>query len=311
LREVPEADRGWQVERRAVRCRSCDAVSVFEPARVGQPCGFCGSTALVDYEEIRAPIRPHGVLPFKIDPEAARERGRAWLRSRWFAPASLERAVVEQVRGIYLPYWTFDAHAFCHWTADAGYYHYTTERVRDRTGRLRTRQVRHVRWRPTRGVLEHVFDDLLIPATRGVERGLLRRIEPFPTAQAVPYETGYLSGFLVEHYQLVLFEAFKQAREEMVTELRQLASRDVPGDTQRNLEIRPEFSGQTFKHLLVPVWLAGYRWRGRGYQLVLNGVSGQVAGRYPKSWIKILLALAGAAAIAALIALAALLTSRS
>ena len=64
LRNLPEEDRGWQTERRTVQCSSCKAVMVYDPQRVGQNCEFCGSPALVSYEEIKAPIRPSGVLPF-------------------------------------------------------------------------------------------------------------------------------------------------------------------------------------------------------------------------------------------------------
>ncbi len=67
LRDLPDEERGWQTARRSVQCQSCRAVMVFDPARVGQNCEFCGSPALVDYQEIKAPIRPQGVLPFKID----------------------------------------------------------------------------------------------------------------------------------------------------------------------------------------------------------------------------------------------------
>src|ERR671919_471011 len=67
LREMPDEDRGWQTARRSVQCQSCKAVMVFDPARVGQNCEFCGSPSLVSYDEIKAPIRPHGLLPFRID----------------------------------------------------------------------------------------------------------------------------------------------------------------------------------------------------------------------------------------------------
>ena len=109
-------------------------------------------------------------------------------------PAALKKKALDALRGVYLPYWTFDAQVFCPWTAEAGYYYYTTRTVRDSRGRTRTRRVRHTRWKPVRGVIEHFFDDLPIPGTRGVERKLLARIEPFPTHELMPYETEYLAA---------------------------------------------------------------------------------------------------------------------
>src|SRR5262245_4643147 len=52
LRKIPDDQRGWKAKKISVRCQSCQAISVFDPERVSQHCEFCGSTALVPYEEI-------------------------------------------------------------------------------------------------------------------------------------------------------------------------------------------------------------------------------------------------------------------
>jgi hypothetical protein len=299
LRALPDEQRGWETERRSVQCQSCKAVMVYDPARVGQNCEFCGSPALVDYQEIKAPIRPQSLLPFKITAVQVRDRMRAWYSGRWFAPNALKaRALVDQIKGLYLPYWTFDAHADCPWTAEAGYYYYETERYTDNQGKQQTRQVRHVRWERASGRIQHFFDDEPVCGSRGVDPGLMKGIEPFPTKELVPYDTAYLSGYVVEHYQVVLLDAAKQAREEMNDELRSLCSREVPGDTQRNLEISPTYSGETFKHILVPAWLLTYTYGRRVFQVVANGYTGTIAGQYPKSAWKI----AGAAFVVIVIA---------
>ena len=140
--------------------------------------------------------------------ELVREQMRDWFRGRWFAPNNLgSKALVDRVHGVYVPYWTFDAHAVCPWTAEAGHYYYTTERYRDNQGRSRTRQVRHVRWEPAAGQVQHFFDDEPVPGTHGLRIDLLKRIEPFATAELVPYDTAFLAGFVVEHYQVVLVDA--------------------------------------------------------------------------------------------------------
>jgi Zn finger protein HypA/HybF involved in hydrogenase expression len=288
LRSIPEEDRGWQTDRRSVQCQSCKAVMVYDPARVGQNCEFCGSPALVDYQEIKAPIRPQSLLAFKVTAAQIRESMRAWYAGRWFAPGKLKRvALVDQVKGMYIPYWTFDAQAECPWTAEAGYYYYVTESYTDNQGKRQTRQVRKVRWEPASGHVSHFFDDQPVPGSRGIDAGLLRGVEPFPTTELVPYDTAFLSGFVVEHYQVVLLDAAKQGRERMNEELRALCSAQVPGDTQRNLEIFPTYSAETFKHILVPLWLLTYTYGKRVFQVVANGYTGAIAGRYPKSPWKI------------------------
>jgi predicted RNA-binding Zn-ribbon protein involved in translation (DUF1610 family) len=288
LRSLPDEQRGWQTERRSVQCQSCKAVMVYDPARVGQNCEFCGSPALVDYQEIKAPIRPQSLLPFKVNAAQVRERMHEWYAARWFAPNALKkRARVDQVKGVYLPFWTFDAHADCPWTAEAGYYYYVTENYTDNQGKRQTRQVRRVRWEPASGRVRHFFDDEPVCGSHGVSADLVRGIEPFPTKELVPYDTAYLAGYVVEHYQVVLFDAAQRARERMSDHLRDLCSREVPGDTQRNLQIFPSYSGETFKHILVPAWLLTYTYGRRLFQVVANGYTGAIAGQYPKSPWKI------------------------
>lgn len=290
LREMPDELRGWQTETRSVQCRSCKAVTVFDARRVGQQCDFCGSPALVDYHEIKAPIRPQSLLPFKVSQAQVRESLRRWYASKWLAPNRFKaRALVDTVHGVYIPYWTFDAHVRCPWWAEAGYYYYTTERYRDSQGRLQTRQVRHVRWEPASGVVQHFFDDEPVPGTHGVQPHLLRQVEPFPTHDLVPYDTAYLAGFVVEHYQVVLVDAAQTSQEQMHARLQSMCAAQVPGDTHRGLRIAPEYSGQTFKHILVPVWLLTYTYGATHYQVVVNGYTGVIAGHYPRSVWKILL----------------------
>lgn len=290
LRELPDEARGWLTEKRTVQCQSCKAVSVFDPERVGQNCQFCGSPSLVDYKEIKAPIRPQSLLPFKISESQVREQIRRWYASKWLAPNKLKsRALVDRVRGVYIPYWTFDAQAVCPWEAEAGHYYYTTETYRDNQGRTQTRQVQHVRWEPASGVVEHFFDDEPVPGTHGVSHVLLRQIEPFATKELVSYDTAFLSGFIVEHYQIVLLDAAQASQNAMVSKLRELCAREIPGDTYRNLEIHPTFSAQTFKHILVPIWLLSYLYGARTFQVVVNGYDGRMAGQYPKSPWKIAL----------------------
>ncbi len=298
LREIPDEQRGWQAEKTSVKCQSCQAISVFDPARVGQRCDFCGSTALVPYEEIKEAFRPESLLPMKLTENQVRDALRAWYRSRWFAPNHLkDGALTDTAKGLYIPYWTFDAQVHADWTAESGYYYYETEVYQDSNGRTQTRQVQRIRWVPSCGSLDHFFDDELEPASRGVQPEMLRRVEPFPTKELTPYNPGFLSGWVVERYQIDLLTAAQAAREEMDAKTERLCAAQVPGDTHRNLSVVTDYSGQTFKHILVPIWLVCYDYGARNFQVVVNGYTGAIAGRYPKSWIKITLAILAALAL--------------
>jgi hypothetical protein len=157
----------------------------------------------------------------------------------------------------------------------------------------RTRQVRQVRWEPAAGRLQHFFDDDLVCASVGIHPALLRGIEPFPTATLKPYDAGYVAGWVVERYQIDLVGAAQRARDAMDIKVQMLCAQQIPGDTYRNLQVRADYSGQTFKHILAPVWLLSYTFGSKAFQCVINGVTGAVQGEYPKSpWKVALLVLA-------------------
>lgn len=293
LRGITDDQRGWQAEKRQVRCQSCNAISVLDPKRQAQNCEFCGSAQLVPYEETKPAFRPESVLPFTIDEAGARDRIRAWYGKLWFAPSALKRkALTDTVRGVYLPYWTFDAHVDAAWTAEAGYYYYETETYTE-GGQTKTRQVQYTRWEPASGRLENFFNDDLVCASVGIHPGLLRGIEPFPTTELKPYDAGYVAGWVVERYQIDLVAAAQRARDAMDEKIRTMCAGEIPGDTYRNLNVRADYSRQTFKHILSPVWLLSYTYGAKVFQCAMNGVTGAVQGEYPKSAWKIALLVLG------------------
>ncbi len=164
----PASEKQWDEDRIEVKCQSCHAISVFVGTRVAQRCDFCGSPAIVPHEDQGDAITPQSLLPFKVSDGQIRDAIRKWYGSRWFAPNKLKRAALtDTLHGIYLPYWTFDAHVDADWTAEAGHYYYVTESY-TQNGQHRTRQVRKVRWVPAAGELAHFFDDELVAATAGV-----------------------------------------------------------------------------------------------------------------------------------------------
>ena len=106
-----------------------------------------------------------------------REKVNAWYRSRRFAPNRFKtHAVTDTISGVYRPYWTFDAQVAAQWTAEAGYYYYTTESYTDSKGQTQTREVQHTRWEYASGALDPFFADELVPASLGVPAELLRRL---------------------------------------------------------------------------------------------------------------------------------------
>jgi hypothetical protein len=288
LGDASSEKRGYGAETIKVKCQSCRAISVFEASRVAQRCEFCGSPSIVPHQETRDAITPESLLPVKLDAPRVRDIVKEWVRSRWFAPDALKSgALTDTLKAIYLPYWTFDAKAHADWTAMSGQYYYTTESYTDSKGHRQTRQVRHVRWYPSSGQLDHFFDDAPVPGSVGVRADLLEKVEPFPTEHLKPYDPAFVRGWTVERYQVDLRKASETNQQEMDATMQSLCGQQVPGDTHTNLQVQTQYRARTFKHILVPVWLVTYTLGAKNYQMLVNGYTGATAGDRPISWVKV------------------------
>jgi len=104
------------------------------------------------------------------------------------------------------------------------------------------------------------------------------------------FRAEFLSGFKTERYVVTLAEGFSTAQQIMDVQIRQLCCRDIGGDHQRLSSVQTQHVGVTFKHILLPMWLAVYRYQNATYRILVNARTAEVTGDRPYSWIKITLA---------------------
>ena len=145
------------------------------------------------------------------------------------------------------------------------------------------------------------FDDVLVTATKSLPRNRLDALEPWDLKALTPYSDEFLSGFLAQSYQVTLSEGFNVAKDIMDEEIRRAIRNDIGGDHQRIHSVNTRYDDITFKHVLLPVWLAAYGYHGKSYQILVNARTGEVQGDRPYSAIKITLAIVFAIIAIALI----------
>ncbi len=300
------AQRGYGAAVRTTQCQECGATVSFAENVTATQCEFCGSSQVMQQDANRNVIRPESLVPFQIDQAAARDKFSGWLRGLWFRPSDLKhKARVADMAGVYVPYWTFDANVDSDWTAQAGYHYYETESYTetDSDGETvtKTRQVQRTRWEPAWGKRSDFFDDFLICASRGLPPKLADKLETFDTRALRPYEPGFLAGWRAEEYAIDLNTAWHQAVDRMEGVQQKRCAGDVPGDTHRFLNVTNRFYNQTFKHVLLPIWISAYRYEDKVFRFLVNGQTGEVTGKAPLSVVKIVLFVAAIIAVIALI----------
>lgn len=292
LADPESALRGDRLDVALLRCGACGAEFTMAPNLRADRCPFCGSPSVQQQEAGSAPmLRPQGVIPFAMDKPAVRDLYRRWLHGLWFAPNALKREARQEdlVEGLYLPYWSFDCATRTDYDGARGDYYYTG------SGKNRTRRTR---WSNAHGRVQEAFSDVLVLASESLPRGLTEKLEPWSLQRLETFQPAYLSGFRAERYAVALPQGFSLAQQRMLVAIRAEVSRDIGGDTQRIDRMQTDWLQPQFRHLLLPVWVAAYRYRGRSFRFLVNGQTGEVQGERP--WSALKLAVAGVLAALAI-----------
>lgn len=287
---------------RTVSCPNCGAVVEFSGADHAAKCPYCATAVVVDTGAQRQ-IKPKGLLPFALDEAQARKRLQDWLGSLWFAPNGVKEYARSgrAMDGIYVPYWTFDADTVSDYAGERGDAYYVTRTVM-RNGKQETVQERRIRWSSRHGRVARFFDDVLVIASKSMPKRYVAKLEPWDLQNLQDYRPEYLAGYRAEGYTVELNEGMAEAKEMMDQVIRQDVRRDIGGDEQRIHGIETQFGDITFKHVLLPIYLAAYKYSGKSYQFVINARTGEVQGERPYSAWKIAAAVIVGLILAMLIA---------
>ena len=277
-------------ETRVSTCPNCAAQVEFDPDVHSAECPFCATPVVTDTGTHRH-IKPRGLLPFALDEEAARDAMTDWLGKLWFAPNGLQEYARKgrKLTGIYVPYWTFDADTTSDYSGERGTVYYETRQVM-RDGKMETQRVQKVRWTRVSGRVSRFFDDVLVLASKALPKRFTDALEPWDLSAMEPYQPEFLAGFRAEGYQVDLDDGFVEAREKMDRQIHRDVKFDIGGDRQRVHNVNTDMRDITFKHVLLPVWMAAYKYRDKSYRFVVNGRTGRVQGERPWSAWKIAIA---------------------
>lgn len=288
-----------------IHCDECGAGFQFESHTHAGECPFCG-TPIVTTTVQAKPIQPKSLLPFAIGEQDAKRRFQGWIAKLWFAPNTVKKYARSDTKltGVYVPYWTFDSDTETDYVGERGDVYYVTvpvQVVRNNRTVTELRRVPKIRWTPVSGRVRRFFDDVLVGASKSLPRKILDALQPWDLSNLLPYDEKYLSGFRSEYYQVELDEGFDAAKQIMDGVIYRDIARNIGGDHQRIHRARTRHDKTTYKHCLLPVWSAAFRYRDKTYRFVINGRTGKVQGERPYSGWKI-----GFAVLAALLAAAGL-----
>ncbi|HUG85878.1 MAG TPA: hypothetical protein VMM13_15045 [Euzebya sp.] len=284
LRHASDAPQALVSGEKEIVCQNCGGHTTFTGTLTSTRCPYCATP--IQRDDIHdAPERLaiDGVLPFKVDDGQAKEALHKWINGRWFAPTEFKQySKAGSFASVYTAYFTYDAETATRYTGQRGDTRtYTTGSGDDQETHTETE------WRHVSGHVRNSFDDVAVAANEGLDKKHVEALEPWPLEDVQPFSPEFLAGHLSRTYDHDVKECFTAAQQRMEAEIDRTIKADIGGDQQRISSRNIAWSGMTFKHILLPIWLLTVTYEGRPFQVMINGTTGEVQGQRPYSKVKI------------------------
>ena len=296
--EMDAAGQDWDADAdtiRAYRCSSCGAELICESTTVATSCPYCGNTAIIA-EQLSGSKKPDYVIPFKFSKEEAIAALKKHYGGKFLLPKEFKsKSHIEQITGIYVPFWLFDAEVeadITFHTTRVRYYSTASHNITETNHYLVHRQ----------GSLS--FSHVPVDGSSKMPDALMDSIEPFNFHELVPFSMSYLPGFLADKYDMDSQSCVQRVNGRCETSTEQALRDTVIGyssciTAHKDVNI----TSQSVKYALLPVWMLSTRWNDKNYLFAMNGQTGKLVGDLPIHYGKLALSCAGAFAAAALLTL--------
>jgi hypothetical protein len=265
------------------QCQTCKASLATPGDAAPAACPFCKGGDFASIDQHNKVLEPFGIIPFTFPREQARAKLLGWFRQGWFLPQDLpEAARPERIHGVYLPFFMVDGFTRSTWKG------LTAIMVSElQKGALVQKEV----WDPTVGYYEHFFDNVLIHLSGAIPEKALQGEMGFNFGQAVAYDPRYLRGWTMELYSKKEQEGLQAATDVINKSLAAIIEKKIPGTSHKDLKITSEQQAVAFRHVLAPMWIASYTYRGKRYPFWINGQTGNLIGEKPLSAERLTLAI--------------------
>ena len=254
-------------------CRSCGGEIIGDQSTGATSCPFCGNPVVI-LGKFTGDLRPDYVIPFKLDKQAAKEGLLKHFKGKRLLPKVFKTENhIDEVKGMYVPFWLYDTDAQAH--------------IRYRATRIR-------KWSDTRFDYTEIshfsvirdgtlgFDKVPVDGSSKLANDLLESLEPYNYNDVIPFQSGFLAGYLADRYDVSAEESAPRANERVKQSTEDAIRNTVTGYatvTPEQSSIR--LQGGKVSYALLPVWILQTSWRGENYLFAMNGQTGRFVGNLP------------------------------
>lgn len=281
----------------AYSCPSCGAELITESTTAATSCPYCGNPSIIP-GQLSGSKKPDVIIPFKVDKQAAVAALRKHYQGKPLLPKAFKAENhIQEIKGVYVPFWLFDAEVDADMTFNATrtHVHNTPKETITETDHFLVHR---------EGSLQ--FENVPVDGSSQMPDALMDAIEPFDYQDLKPFSLSYLPGFLADKYDVSQEDCAKRANSRCAASAESALRDTVNGyascvTTNREVTVH---SGKV-KYALLPVWVLSTQWQGKNFLFAMNGQTGKLIGDLPSDKKKLALFCAGA--FVAVTALSALL----
>lgn len=258
---------------RVYTCKSCGGEIVGDENTGATACPYCGNPVVMTGAFTGA-LRPDLVIPFQLDKEAAKKAFAQHLQGKRLLPKAFkDENHIDEVKGVYVPFWLFNAEADADLRYRATRVHSWSDSNYDYTETQYFSVLRS-------GSL--AFDNVPVDGSSKMADDLMESIEPFDLRGAVDFQTAYLAGYLADKYDVTAEESVNRANQR----IRESTEDAFRSTVQGYATVMPEHSSLRLKngrakYALYPVWLLNTTWQNKKYTFAMNGQTGKFVGNLP------------------------------
>ena len=258
---------------RVYSCKSCGGEIVGDESLGATECPFCGNQVVM-MGQFSGALKPDCVIPFKLDKEAAKKALKKHYEGKRLLPKVFkDKNHIEEVKGIYVPFWLYDTEANAN-------IRYKATRVRgwsDSNYIYTETQFYSV----TRGG-SIGFEKVPVDGSTKMADDLMESIEPFDFSGAVDFQTAYLAGYLADKYDIDAEQNIERANTRIKQSTADAFAATVEGyATVTPVSANLQLQNSNAKYALLPVWILNTKWNGEKYTFAMNGQTGKFVGNLP------------------------------
>lgn len=267
---------------RVYSCKSCGGDIVADETTGATHCPYCGNPVVMT-GQFSGMLKPDCVIPFKLDKKAAKAALLKHVTSKRFVPKIFKDSNhIDEIKGVYVPFWLFDADSFAdvdftatktHVWSDSSYDYLETSYFKVRRGG------------------DVSFVNVPVDGSTKMPDELMESIEPFNFNEAVDFQTAYLSGYLADKYDVDDKQSIERANERIKKSTEQAFAKTVQGYSSVTVNSScVKLSNGKVKYALLPVWILNTSCNGKNYVFAMNGQTGKLVGDLPEDKAKVNLA---------------------